>query len=74
MNEAEIWLRAWSYKPDSNVWKYATVYNLSRDFIREYKDIIIWNKVQKRQLKEVHGQKFYEEVFGKEECLKLKKK
>ena len=74
MNEAEIWLRTWSHKPDSNIWKCATVYNLSRDFIREYKDVINWNKVQKRQLIEVYGQIFYEEIFGREECLKLKKK
>lgn len=74
MNEAEKWLRVWAIKPDSNLWKYASVYDLSRDFIREFKQNINWNKNTKKQLLEQHGQKFYEEVFGREECLKLKKK
>ena len=66
MNEAEIWMRVWSHNPDSNIWKYASVYDLSQDFIREFKDVINWNRFTKKQVLNKYGQKFYDEIMGTE--------
>lgn len=67
MSNVETWLRTWAFEPDCNLWKYASIYNLSSDIIREFKDVINWNKNTKKQLLEKYGQKFYEEIFGRDE-------
>ena len=66
MIDPELWLRMWAFNPDSNLWKYASVYDLSTGFIREFKDIINWNENTKKQLLKKYGQQFYKEIFGRE--------
>ena len=66
MNEVETWLRMWSEHKNSSCWKYATPDEVSKSFIREFKDKFNWNKNTRKLLIEKHGKKFYEEIFGKE--------
>lgn len=43
-----------------------TLDNVSKDFIREFRDIIVWDTWVKTHLKKVRGEKFYKELFGED--------
>lgn len=64
-NRAETWIRENATDPDYT-WTYVAVYDLSIDFIRQFKNKLNWkNEINRKHLLEIHGQKFYEEIFGR---------
>lgn len=66
-NRAEAWIRENATDPDYT-WTYVAVYDLTIDFIRQFRNKLNWkNEINRKHLLEIHGQKFYEEIFGRKE-------
>lgn len=61
-SDVEKWLRLWAHKPDSNIWKYVAISDLSNDFIREFKDNFSWNRYTLTYL-EKNRPELYLELF-----------
>ena len=63
-HKAEAWIRENATDPDY-IWTYVAVYDLSIDFIRQFKNKLNWkNEINRKQLKQIQGERFYKEIFG----------
>ena len=63
-NRAEAWIRENAIDPDYT-WTYVAVYDLTIDFIRQFRNKLNWkNEINRKHLLEIYGERFYKEIFG----------
>lgn len=53
------------YEPPYHLYQ-NTLDTVSKDFIREFRDKIVWDTWVKTHIKKVRGEEFYKELFGEE--------
>lgn len=65
--QAETYLRHafFSYEPPYYLC-FDTIKKVSIDFLREWADKVTWDELSKNFVKQIHGEKFYKEIFGNE--------